>query len=119
MTGEELKAKIKGAGLTVKDVAEHLGTSQQNLSAKLGRQNVKIELVKSVDAILKQYATALDDTASVGNVLNGNDNKNVYQSIGGDVSLLRQMYEDKAKEVERLNRRIDQLLTIMQKGQQP
>ena len=45
MSGEELKQYIKRSGLTMSDVARELGTTPQNVQARLGRKNIKIDFI--------------------------------------------------------------------------
>lgn len=47
MTGEELRQLIKGAGMSLTDMAKELGITPQNLNARLNRRSVKYEFVKA------------------------------------------------------------------------
>ena len=48
MSGEELKQYIKRSGLTMSDVARELGTTPQNVQARLGRKNIKIDFIQKI-----------------------------------------------------------------------
>lgn len=56
MSGEELKQYIKRSGLTMSDVARELGTTPQNVQARLGRKTIKIDFIKKIKAIIDRCA---------------------------------------------------------------
>lgn len=51
----------------------------------------------------------------IGSNINASNSKGVTQTIGNDaeVALWKKLYEDKCQEVEKANKRIDQLLSII------
>lgn len=55
MNGEELKQYIKHSGMSVAAVAEELGTSPQNLGAKLNRKSVKLDFAQKVEDVIQKY----------------------------------------------------------------
>lgn len=110
MTGEELKDRIKDAGLTIKDVADALETSQQNLSAKLARKSVRLELVQQVMSVLSKHCTQYTTLN-----LNGDHSPNVMQNVSGDAAVWKTLYEEKCKELESLNKRFDQFVELIKK----
>lgn len=73
MSGEELKQYIKRSGLTMSDVARELGTTPQNVQARLGRKTIKIDFIQKITVI--------------GSNVNGSNSSNVSQSIGSDAAL--------------------------------
>ena len=90
MSGEELKQYIKRSGLTMSDVARELGTTPQNVQARLGRKNIKIDFIQKIKEIIDKGAPPLHadmEAAVIGSNVNGSNSSNVYQSIGSDAAL--------------------------------
>jgi transcriptional regulator with XRE-family HTH domain len=82
MSGEELKKYIKRSGLTMSDVARELGTTQQNVQARLGRKTIKIDFIQKIKEIIDRCAPPLPaemEEAVIG--------PNVSQSLGSDAAL--------------------------------
>lgn len=87
MSGEELKQYIKRSGLTMSDVARELGTTPQNVQARLGRKTIKIDFIQKIKEIIDKCAPPLPaemEAAVIGSNVNGS---NVSQSVGGDAAL--------------------------------
>lgn len=90
MSGEELKQYIKRSGLTMSDVARELGTTPQNVQARLGRKTIKIDFIQKIKAIIDRCAPPLPaemEEAVIGSNVNGSNSSNVSQSIGSDAAL--------------------------------
>lgn len=90
MSGEELKQYIKRSGLTMSDVARELGTTPQNVQARLGRKTIKIDFIQKIKAIIDRCAPPLPaemEEAVIGSNVNGSNCPNVSQSLGGDAAL--------------------------------
>lgn len=90
MSGEELKQYIKRSGLTMSDVARELGTTPQNVQARLGRKTIKIDFIQKIKAIIDKCAPPLPaemEAAVMGSNVNGSNSSNVSQSIGSDAAL--------------------------------
>lgn len=89
MSGEELKQYIKRSGLTMSDVARELGTTPQNVQARLGRKTIKIDFIQKIKEIIDKCAPPLpaEMEAAVGSNTNGSNSSNVSQSIAGDAAL--------------------------------
>lgn len=90
MSGEELKQYIKRSGLTMSDVARELGTTPQNVQARLGRKTIKIDFIQKIKAIIDKCAPPLPaemEAAVFGSNVNGSNSSNVSQSIGSDSAL--------------------------------
>lgn len=90
MSGEELKKYIKSSGLTMSDVARELGTTPQNVQARLGRKTIKIDFIQKIKAIIDRCAPPLPaemEEAVFGSNVNGSNSSNVSQSIGSDSAL--------------------------------
>ena len=90
MSGEELKQYIKRSGLTMSDVARELGTTPQNVQARLGRKTIKIDFIQKIKAIIDKCAPPLPaemEAAVIGSNVNGSNSSNVSQSLAGDAAL--------------------------------
>lgn len=90
MSGEELKQYIKRSGLTMSDVARELGTTPQNVQARLGRKTIKIDFIQKIKAIIDRCSPPLPaemEEAVIGSNVNGSNSPNVSQLLGGDAAL--------------------------------
>lgn len=89
MSGEELKQYIKRSGLTMSDVARELGTTPQNVQARLGRKTIKIDFIQKIKEIIDKCAPPLpaEMEAAVGSNINGSNSSNVSQLLGSDAAL--------------------------------
>ena len=84
MSGEELKKYIKSSGLTMSDVARELGTTPQNVQARLGRKTIKIDFIQKIKEIIDRCAPPLPaemEAAVIGSNVNGSNSSNVSQSL--------------------------------------
>lgn len=54
MTGSELKRIILAEGLSVAEVARRLGTSQQNLTCALNKEDIRTGLLERVAEVMKR-----------------------------------------------------------------
>lgn len=85
MSGEELKQYIKRSGLTMSDVARELGTSPQNVQARLGRKSIKVEFIQKIKEIIDKCAPPLPAEMETSVIVS--NSSNVSQTIGGDAAL--------------------------------
>lgn len=85
MSGEELKQYIKRSGLTMSDVARELGTTPQNVQARLGRKTIKIDFIQKIKEIIDKCAPPLP--AEMEEAVFGSNSSNVSQSLGSDAAL--------------------------------
>lgn len=85
MSGEELKQYIKRSGLTMSDVARELGTTPQNVQARLGRKTIKIDFIQKIKEIIDKCAPPLP--AEMEEAVFGSNSSSVSQSIGSDAAL--------------------------------
>lgn len=82
MTGKELKRIILSEGLTVAEVARRLGTSQQNLTCALGKDDIKTGLLERVaEAMRKPLAFFYGESYSTVQTV-GDNNSQVTQVAG-------------------------------------
>ena len=114
MSGEELKQYIKRSGLTMSDVARELGTTPQNVQARLGRKTIKIDFIQKIKAIIDRCAPPLPaemEEAVIGSNVNGSNSPNVSQSIGSDAALQARV-ESLESENSFLRKQVETLLAI-------
>lgn len=115
MSGEELKQYIKRSGLTMSDVARELGTTPQNVQARLGRKNIKIDFIQKIKEIIDKCAPPLPaemEEAVFGSNVNGSNSSNVSQSIGSDAALQARV-ESLESENSFLRKQVETLLAIV------
>ena len=107
MSGEELKKYIKSSGLTMSDVARELGTTPQNVQARLGRKTIKIDFIQKIKEIIDRCAPPLPaemEEAVIG--------PNVSQSLGSDAALQARV-ESLENENSFLRKQVETLLAIV------
>lgn len=110
MSGEELKQYIKRSGLTMSDVARELGTTPQNVQARLGRKTIKIDFIQKIKEIIDKCAPPLPaemEEAVFGSNVNGSNSSNVSQSssdaaLAAENKLLREQNEFLQNQVKTL-----------------
>ena len=110
MSGEELKQYIKRSGLTMSDVARELGTTPQNVQARLGRKTIKIDFIQKIKEIIDRCAPPLPaemEEAVFGSNVNGSNSSNVSQSssdaaLAAENKLLREQNEFLQNQVKTL-----------------
>lgn len=93
MTGEELRQLIKRSGMSITDVAREMGTSPQNLGAKLNRKSIKYDFIQTVQKIIDKCCPPLPaemEMSVSGSAINGSNSPNVLQNVNADASLLAQ-----------------------------
>ena len=115
MSGEELKQYIKSSGLTMSDVARELGTTPQNVQARLGRKSIKIDFIQKIKEIIDRCAPPLPaemEAAVIGSNVNGSNSSNVSQSIAGDAALQARV-ESLENENSFLRKQVETLLAIV------
>ena len=115
MSGVELKQYIKRSGLTMSDVARELGTTPQNVQARLGRKTIKIDFIQKIKAIIDRCAPPLPaemEEAVIGSNVNGSNSPNVSQSIGSDAALQARV-ESLESENSFLRKQVETLLAIV------
>lgn len=115
MSGEELKQYIKRSGLTMSDVARELGTTPQNVQARLGRKTIKIDFIQKIKEIIDKCAPPLPaemEEAVFGSNVNGSNSSNVSQSLGGDAALQARV-ESLESENSFLRKQVETLLAIV------
>lgn len=115
MSGEELKQYIKRSGLTMSDVARELGTTPQNVQARLGRKTIKIDFIQKIKEIIDKCAPPLPaemEAAVIGSNTNGSNSSNVSQSIGSDAALQARV-ESLESENSFLRKQVETLLAIV------
>ena len=110
MSGEELKKYIKSSGLTMSDVARELGTTPQNVQARLGRKTIKIDFIQKIKCAPPLPAEM--EEAVFGSNVNGSNSSNVSQSLGSDAALQARV-ESLESENSFLRKQVETLLAIV------
>ena len=106
---------IKRSGLTMSDVARELGTTPQNVQARLGRKTIKIDFIQKIKEIIDRCAPPLPaemEEAVFGSNVNGSNSSNVSQSIGSDAALQARV-ESLESENSFLRKQVETLLAIV------
>ena len=110
MSGEELKIKLSNEGYTITRLAELLGESQPNISAKLSRDSVKTDFLEKLCDVLNQ-----DMSFFYG----GTKFLVINKSSSEQQQVPRYLYEDLKKELIEAIRENEQLknqISLMQQG---
>ena len=97
------------------DVARELGTTPQNVQARLGRKNIKIDFIQKIKEIIDKCAPPLPaemEAAVIGSNVNGSNSSNVSQSIGSDAALQARV-ESLESENSFLRKQVETLLAIV------
>lgn len=116
MTGEELKQYIKRSGLTMTYIAKEMGTSPQNIQAKLNRKSIKSDFWMKVKAIIDNCCPPLPaemEASVIGANVNGNNSSNVNQSIGSGSEALQRENEVLKQQNAFLQKQVETLLAIV------
>lgn len=136
-TNEEVINRIteirKKNGLSINKLADKCGVNSANLSRSLAGKaslsdrviykiahalNVSVDwLEKGIEPMFSPTVASPSEVGAdiIGSNINASNSKGVTQTIGNDaeVALWKKLYEDKCQEVEKANKRIDQLLSII------
>ncbi len=136
-TNEEVINRIteirKKNGLSINKLADKCGVNSANLSRSLAGKaslsdrviykiahalNVSVDwLEKGIEPMFSPTVASPSEVGAgiIGSNINASNSNGVTQIIGNDaeVALWKKLYEDKCQEVEKANKRIDQLLSII------
>lgn len=136
-TNEEVINRIteirKKNGLSINKLADKCGVNSANLSRSLAGKaslsdrviykiahalNVSVDwLEKGIEPMFSPTVASPSEVGAgiIGSNINASNSEGVTQTIGNDaeVALWKKLYEDKCQEVEKANKRIDQLLSII------
>lgn len=123
----------KRSGMSVNKMATVAGIDTGNLSRSINGKasfsdrviykiahalNVSVDwLEKGIEPMFSPTVASPSEVGAgiIGSNINASNSKGVTQIIGNDaeVALWKKLYEDKCQEVEKANKRIDQLLSII------
>lgn len=136
-TNEEVINRIteirKKNGLSINKLADKCGVNSANLSRSLAGKaslsdrviykiahalNVSVDwLEKGIEPMFSPTVASPSEVGAgiIGSNIDASNSKGFTQTIGNDaeVALWKKLYEDKCQEVEKANKRIDQLLSII------
>lgn len=116
MSGEDLKQYIKASGLTMTDIAKEMGTTPQNIQAKLSRKSIKADFWQKVKEIIDRCCPPLPaemEAAVIGSNVNGSNSSNVNQSIGSGNEALQRENEILRQQNDFLQKQVETLLKIV------
>ena len=108
MKGEEVKLKLKKAGVSITEIASLLGMSRQSLSQALSVKDVKTGLIEDLSKALNvPLSYFYNDSSSQNAVANGNKsvaaiNSNISSSAEDDLKERVKALESIIAEKERL-----------------
>lgn len=123
----------KRSGMSVNKMATMAGIDTGNLSRSINGKasfsdrviykiahalNVSVDwLEKGIEPMFSPTVASPSEVGAgiIGSNINASNSNGVTQTIGNDaeVALWKKLYEDKCQEVEKANKRIDQLLSII------
>lgn len=123
----------KRSGMSINKMATMAGIDTGNLSRSINGKasfsdrviykiahalNVSVDwLEKGIEPMFSPTVASPSEVGAgiIGSNINASNSKGVTQTIGNDaeVALWKKLYEDKCQEVEKANKRIDQLLSII------
>lgn len=123
----------KKNGLSINKLADKCGVNSANLSRSLAGKaslsdrviykiahalNVSVDwLEKGIEPMFSPTVASVAEVGAgiIGSNIDSSNSKGFTQTIGNDaeVALWKKLYEDKCQEVEKANKRIDQLLSII------
>lgn len=123
----------KRSGMSVNKMATVAGIDTGNLSRSINGKasfsdrviykiahalNVSVDwLEKGIEPMFSPTVASPSEVGAgiIGSNINASNSNGVTQTIGNDaeVALWKKLYEDKCQEVEKANKRIDQLLSII------
>lgn len=136
-TNEEVINRIteirKKNGLSINKLADKCGVNSANLSRSLAGKaslsdrviykiahalNVSVDwLEKGIEPMFSPTVASPSEVGAgiIGSNIDASNSRGGTQTIGNDaeVALWKKLYEDKCQEVEKANKRIDQLLSII------
>lgn len=123
----------KRSGMSINKMATMAGIDTGNLSRSINGKasfsdrviykiasalNVSVDwLEKGIEPMFSPTVASPSEVGAgiIGSNIDASNSKGVTQTIGNDaeVALWKKLYEDKCQEVEKANKRIDQLLSII------
>ena len=115
MKGDELKNTIKGLGIRLKDVAEELGMSQQNLQGRLNVKSVKADFYQEIMGAVKRIGKDLSAIQVNGDF--GNNTQNVIQDTkngSDDVDFFKEQIRIKDLQIQSLTSQNSKLIEMIE-----
>lgn len=105
MTGDELRNEIKSKGCTLKEIADELGVSAQNLNSRLSVKSVKQEfMAKVLEALEKKTGLTAYQKNFFGKNeitdLMSKDNSDKVRQLEERIVLLEKLLEEKERTIQ-------------------
>ena len=114
MNGDTIKKKLRVQGISIKQVAEILGESQQNLSAALQKDDVKTGLLERIAEAIG-VPTSFFYTDNSSHIVSGNGNAVGNNSINNASSeMFMTEIAEQRKLTAKAQEQIDRLLAIIE-----
>ena len=115
MKGEEVKLKLKKAGVSITEIASLLGMSRQSLSQALSVKDVKTGLLEDLSKALNVPLSYFYNDCSSQNVV-ANGNKSVA-AINSNISTSTEdVLKERVKALESLVAEKERLINVLMEG---
>jgi transcriptional regulator with XRE-family HTH domain len=112
MKGEEVKLKLKKAGVSITEIASILGMSRQSLSQALSVKDVKTGLIEDLSKALNVPLSYIyNDSSSQNAVANGN--KSVAAINSNISSSAEDVLKERVKALESLVAEKERLINVL------
>lgn len=115
MKGEELKIKLKKAGVSITEIASLLGMSRQSLSQALSVKDVKTGLIEDLSKALNVPLSYFYGE-NVGNNAIANGNKSVAAINSSVSSTTEEVLKERVKSLETLVAEKERLINVLMEG---
>lgn len=115
MKGEEVKLKLKKAGVSITEIASLLGMSRQSLSQALSVKDVKTGLIEDLSKALNvPLSYFYNDNSSQNAVANGN--KSVAAINSNISSSAEDVLKERVKALESIVAEKERLINVLMEG---
>lgn len=115
MKGEEVKLKLKKAGVSITEIASLLGMSRQSLSQALSVKDVKTGLIEDLSKALNVPLSYFYNDSSSQNVV-ANGNKSVA-AINSNISTSAEdVLKERVKALESIVAEKERLINVLMEG---
>ena len=116
MKGEEVKIKLKKAGVSITEIASLLGVSRQSLSQALSVKDVKTGLIEDLSKALNVPLSYFYDDAGSSQYAVANGNKSVAAINSNISSSAEDVLKERVKALESLVTEKERLISVLMEG---
>ncbi len=110
MTGAQLKSEIKRRGYTIKSVAQHMGTSAQNLGNKLVGDDVASGLIEAAAEVM---GISPADFYRTGDTITARNNSLAFKGNNSVDTRLLDIIQQRDRQLDRAMAQTDKALAQM------